>query len=119
LMIRQHGRVPRTAVRGGSIADAVEGFGKSLTINPWLKYYPVLLDDVYVARFGKGWTLREADGPFLPIAASFQYKWVMHGLHGGQPQQVAALWDGRALFPMSVINPTSVTNLYQTMSYLP
>jgi len=117
LLVEYHGQVSTAPVTGSRIGAAVSAFGEALANNPWLKHFPILLDEVYVSRHGKHWVLRHEDGVFLPIAPHFQHKWVMYAHHAGYPLQVAGVWDGTYVFPMSTARTGSMLDLNAVLKY--
>lgn len=87
-------------ILGTSILEGIEAYSDALARNPWLPYFPMLLDAVVPMRLENRWILREeADGTYLPIAPRFDYQWSLLALSGGYPIQVAGEWDGANLQP--------------------
>jgi hypothetical protein len=101
VLAQPYDTVPWRQVNGIHIQDAITAFGNALGRNPWLKAYPMLLDDIYIARFDNGWIAQHEDGTYLPIASYFQHKWALYALSSGHPIQLAATWNGRVLYPLS------------------
>jgi hypothetical protein len=46
--------------------------------------------------------VRDAQGRFVPFAASFNEQWVLAALSGGQSLDVFGEWNGETLRPLSV-----------------
>ncbi len=104
-LIKTHGHPhlePLTEPVGETIPDAINAYESAIALNPWLRHYPLMLRDVYVTRFGKGWTIRDAGGQSLRISPHYRHQWALYGLHGGAPIQISGVWDGRTIFPLSV-----------------
>jgi hypothetical protein len=104
LLIRINEVLPPKPIQGMHITEAINSYSSALAGNPLLRQYPMLLESVVAIRFNKGWILRHEDGTYLPIALEFPHRWALHGIHGGNPANVAGLWDGQAFTPLSVFD---------------
>jgi hypothetical protein len=90
-------------IAGTTIQEGIEAYSGALTCNPWLAYFPMLLDGVVPTRYSGDWVVREIGGTYLPVARSFPHKWSLLALGGGRPIQVAGEWDGREFMPTGAI----------------
>ena len=68
---------------------------------PWLERLPVALEDVVPLLDGGRWLVRDRDGEALPLSGGDH--WPLLSLSGGHPVDLAAEWDGDALFPLGVV----------------
>jgi hypothetical protein len=72
---------------------------------PWLERLPVALEGVVPLLDGGSnggrWLLRDRDGGALPLLGGDH--WTLLSFSGGHPIDLAAEWDGDALFPLGVI----------------
>ncbi len=80
---------------------AHQDYVTALAANPWLDIFPMALCGVIPVQAGEVWGLRDAEGHFLPLAASFPQVWTLVALSGNQPIDVFCEWDGAALWPLS------------------
>jgi hypothetical protein len=94
---------PGHAVAGITIREGITAYSRALARNPWLLYFPLLLDGVVPMRYAGGWVVREIDGAYLPVARRFPHKWSLLASGGGHPIQVAGEWDGREFLPTGAI----------------
>jgi hypothetical protein len=90
-------------IEGESILSSMENYGYALSQNPWISYFPFLLDQVIPVRQEDTWILREIDGRYLPLASSFAHPWSLLAISGGNPIQVAGEWDGKAFHPTGAV----------------
>jgi hypothetical protein len=84
-----------------SIEAAVKKFVSSKTTNPWLRSYPLLLQDVVAVRREGDWVLRDVQGYVLPLPPRYGYGWYLRAL------SASGLWifgeyDGLRFLPLSV-----------------
>lgn len=89
----------------------------AIASNPRLHHYPLVLRNVYVTRFGKGWTIRDAGGQFLRITPQFTHQWALYALHAGIPIQISGVWDGEMIFPLSVYSENRWIDLNTLLPY--
>jgi SWIM zinc finger len=68
---------------------------------PWLERLPVALEGVVPLLDGGRWLVCDRDGEALPLAGTDH--WALLSLSGGHPVELAAEWDGHALFPLGVV----------------
>lgn len=100
----QHGAVSTGhAIAGITIQKGIAAYSRALARNPWLLYFPLLLDGVVPMRYSGKWVLREIEGDYLPVAGQFPHKWSLLALGGGNPIQVAGEWDGDKFLPTGAI----------------
>ncbi|WP_173476349.1 SWIM zinc finger family protein [Streptomyces sp. 150FB] len=95
---------------GGSVADAVEAYGRALRDDPWLDSWPVTLGDVIpVPRAGEGWQVADADGTSaLPVTAAAAQRsglWKLAALSGGGPVTVFGECGHRGFNPLAAWSP--------------
>lgn len=87
-----------------SVPELLERWAQTLALNPWQDSIPVLLQGITpVAQPGADgprWLAADAQGLALPLAGNAPWRWL--ALTGGQPQPLAAQWDGRALRPLGL-----------------
>lgn len=117
LFSRYYADVTFAQVGGVTIQQGVAMFGQALSRNPWLKPYPLVLDNVYIMRFDRGWIVRHADGTYLPVAPYFPHKWALYGLSGGHSIQLAATWNGHVLYPLSINIGSHFFDLHTVIPY--
>ncbi len=92
---------PETHVDGeSSLKTAMTHFITVKTANPWVRSYPLLLQDVVAEQHDGNWILRDSDGYFLSLPPRYTYGWYLRALSAG------GLWifgdyDGSNFLPMS------------------
>jgi hypothetical protein len=92
---------PESAVKGEtSIQAAVANFTKIKTANPWLRSYPLLLQNVVAEQHEGNWIIRDGEGYFLSLPPRFGYGWYLRALSADR------LWlfgeyDGIRFLPLS------------------
>lgn len=94
---------PGQPTTGETIQQGIEAYSRALARNPWLLYFPMLLDRVVPTRHAGNWVLREPGGAYLPVARAFPHKWSLLALGGGHPIQVAGEWDGYEFLPTGAV----------------
>jgi hypothetical protein len=83
------------------LATFLDEYAAALGKNPWLEFFPVVLEQVIPLQTGSNWLLRDARGQALPLSAQFVAPWELFALSGGHPLTVFGAWDGFALLPLA------------------
>ena len=104
-------------IQGTDIHNAIVQYVVAIHRNPWLRQYVVVLNDVYISRYDKHWTVRHADGKYLPIAPHFKHKWVMYAASNGHPVTVVGIWRKNFLYPLSIWTDSHVIDLMSVPDY--
>ncbi len=95
-----------TSVRGEvSIKTATTNFINIKTANPWLRHYPLLVQDVIAEQHDGNWIVRDSEGYFLPLPPRYPYGWYLRALSAGGSSD-KGLWlfgeyDGSRFLPIS------------------
>jgi len=100
LVRARHGEPVRvTAPAGGcGVAAMLDGYATALAAEPWLREWPVLLDDVVPVRGGTGWFLVDAaTGDGVPVRGA--EPWRLVAAAAGAPVTVAGEWRADGLLP--------------------
>jgi len=105
LVRERHGEpAPLTEpVAHASFAEALAQTATLLSGDPWLERTPWVVRDCLPVRAGRGWLLRDAAGAAVPLARQFANAWPLLAVSGGAPVTVCGEWDGRSLFPLSMM----------------
>ncbi|MBD3885185.1 SWIM zinc finger family protein [Phormidium tenue FACHB-886] len=92
------------AVCPSGISEAIATYSKALANCPWLKRFPLLLQDVIPRQEEKGWLLQDQQGIVLPFSRRMEATqgWQLLALSGGYPLSVFGEWDGAFLTVLSV-----------------
>ena len=101
-----------------SIGAAMDQHRTSVTMNPWLRYFPVALNGVTVERVNDQWGIcdtllpaqpatKEKDASaqvayLLPLPDKFGQLWHMQSLSHLQPLSLFGEWDGDVFTPQSI-----------------
>lgn len=90
-----------------TIALALAAYTKAISANPWLPFFPILLQAGYVRRRDDQWCLLDAAQDALPLPPAadsnpFRYGWQLCSMSAQRPISLFGLWDGLALQPLSV-----------------
>jgi len=76
----------------------LDGYATALAAEPWLREWPVLLDDVVPVRGGTGWFLVDAaTGDGVPVRGA--EPWRLVAAAAGAPVTVAGEWRADGLLP--------------------
>lgn len=92
---------PEKALKGEtSIKAALANFTNIKTANPWLRNYPLVLQDVIAEQHEGNWIIRDGEGYFLSLPPRFGYGWYLRALSADR------LWlfgeyDGVHFLPLS------------------
>ncbi|MGL4608697.1 MAG: hypothetical protein ACRCYY_03285 [Trueperaceae bacterium] len=83
-----------------SIKFALESFAAIKTQNPWLRTYPLVLQDVVVEQHERAWILRDKEGYFIPLPPRHQHAWYLRAL-SAEGLWIFGDFDGVRFSPMS------------------
>ncbi len=104
-----HGNWQETAVSHinpvgfATIRQAAQAYSHALAVNPWLAYFPMLLQNVQPKFAETVWQIEDKTGTWLPLPEKFSHGWPLLALAGGAPSlTIFGVWDGRFLQPISV-----------------
>jgi hypothetical protein len=83
-----------------SIKLAIANFTTVKTANPWLRTFPLILQEVVAEQHEGNWVIRDSEGYFLPLPPRFAYGWYLRAL------SASGLWlfgeyDGVRFLPIS------------------
>ncbi|GAC1637375.1 MAG: SWIM zinc finger family protein [Chloroflexota bacterium] len=105
--VNLHGGLPSLQ----TVREFLAEVAATLSVVPWHDRFLCLLANVVPVPSGSSnWTVQDADGDALPLAEGWY--WQLLALSGGHPLQLAAEWDGSALWPFGVV----VDNAYRRVS---
>ncbi len=95
---------PRGEVVPGqsSLRKARTAYGKALSVNPWLRRFPLILSQVRVVFDGGLWVLRDGEGYSLLLPHPFLYGWHLQLLSHDNQSLLFGEWNGRFLTPLSI-----------------
>ncbi|EIP98937.1 SWIM zinc finger-containing protein [Opitutaceae bacterium TAV1] len=79
--------------------EVISAHAARLAANPLAEPLPVLVRLTPVRSNGRWW-LREAEGAALPVAPAFARGWELAACSGGEPLDLAGLWDGFDFLPL-------------------
>lgn len=89
---------PSYSFFGNNIAEVLENFALALSQNPWIREYPICLDQVTPVQLGpKQLGLADSKGDCLPLLTDDNSYWAILAKSGGLPIRVFGLWDGKGL----------------------
>jgi len=87
----------------GSIAEALDGYGRAVAAEPWLERWPVLLADVMPVRQGADrWFVRDEAGDAVPLDPAAGHPWRFVAAAGGEPAAMAAELTTSGVRPLTV-----------------
>lgn len=85
------------------VKNAFESYAAAVARMPWLEIFPLSLTGVVPMLQNDNWFLRDAEGRALPLHTRFAHGWELLALSGGRPLTVFGEWDGRFLWPLSLL----------------
>lgn len=92
---------PEMPVDGeSSIKTALAKFVSIKTANPWLRSYPLLLQDVIAEQHDRNWILRDNEGYFLSLPLRYPYGWYLRAL-SANGLWIFGEYDGSRFLPIS------------------
>ena len=97
--------------RASSLGAALRAYARALGGDPWLRWFPFVLNEVTPLHGPDAWYVRDAGGCALPLAREMRNPFALYALGGGRPVTVAGEWDGRAFLPLAVWSDARFTAL--------
>lgn len=90
--------------KGGinSITQLTFFYAKALARNPYLEYYPYLLNNMRIDRINNRFSIIDTEGQGLPLNEHKESNWKLLALSMDQPLSVFGLWNGFHFSPSSV-----------------
>jgi hypothetical protein len=93
-----------------SIKEAMTHYIQCKSKNPWLKSFPLLLNNVMVDKMDE-WMLRDAEGYTLPLPAKFMHGWHLQSL-SAKGLWIFGDYDGMRFLPLSVWGNGRIVELH-------
>ncbi|MEU7865700.1 SWIM zinc finger family protein [Dactylosporangium sp. NPDC049140] len=87
---------------GAGVEDNLQAHAVALAADPWLDYWPMVLDGVSPVRDGGGWALVDAGGDGLPLDPAAGEPWRLVAVTAGRPATVTGEWSAGGLRPLGV-----------------
>lgn len=85
-----------------SLAVARRAYGKALSLNPWLRHFPLLLRGIQVQQNGQRWMLRDGEGYWLPLPAKFLHGWHLQAVTQNEKSALFGEWNGADFQPLTI-----------------
>jgi len=86
-----------------AVTDLCELASEWFAKQPWLDDLPVALCRVIPIRSESSWLLTDSQRRSVPTAMSDEAGWLAMALSGGEPIDVAGVYDGRRLRPLGLL----------------
>ncbi|MCO5190218.1 MAG: SWIM zinc finger family protein [Anaerolineae bacterium] len=87
---------------GSSITEAHRRYRNAVSVNPWLRRFPMLLSQITPTLQFEQWEVHGNDGARLPLPPDFGMGWHLLAFSGGRPLTLIGEWDGTHLHPLTV-----------------
>jgi hypothetical protein len=84
-----------------SLRAARAAYGKALSLNPWLRRFPIALSGVQAELDGSHWVLRDSEGYAVSLPPVFMYGWHLQVMSDSACNALFGEWDGRNFTPLS------------------
>lgn len=94
-----------------TIHELLENYASALANNPWLEYYPAILQEVTPTQVKDNWMLQDSKRFTLPLPAAYPAAWELYALGGGSPLTIFGIWDGFAFAPLAAWQTGRIVNL--------
>ncbi len=109
---------PRALPPAPSLNDAMAGYARALSQQPWLELWPMRVGGVRPAVVSETRSLRltDEDGRVLPIVERFDGGWHLVAISGGAAIEVFGEWDGQALRPLGAVSDGRLLALSATQA---
>lgn len=98
--------IPKTVEKLPGFADFdtfAAAYSTALAAQPWLSYFPAVLNPATVIRHNKRFYLTDPYTKSLPLYVSENDGWRLLALGGGEPISVFGEWDGAMFRPSSAV----------------
>ncbi|NRB48169.1 MAG: hypothetical protein HRU41_10890 [Saprospiraceae bacterium] len=86
-----------------SFESLAKGYAQALAENPWIGYFPCLLDDVIPILEGEELMLLDQAKGFISLGKPVTASWKLLALSGGHPISIFGEWNGALFFPLTAI----------------
>jgi len=87
-----------------SLENARAAYGRALSVNPWLRNFPLVLRQVLPEPDGDQWVMRDRKGFIVPLPKSFMFGWHLQAMGSSSGSSIFGEWDGGQFSPLSVYN---------------
>jgi hypothetical protein len=94
-----------------SLKEVRTAYGKALGVNPWLRNFPLILQQVQSESDGDRWILRDASGYIMPLPKPFLYGWHLQALSSAD-NALFGVWNGAQFSPLTVYYDESWLTLH-------
>jgi len=104
LIAKRHAPPERIHTLAGAVGieAALHAHAEALAGDPWLDYWPMVLDAVTPVRDGSAWLLADPAGNGLPLDPAVAEPWRLVAVTAGRPATVTAEWSAAGLRPLGV-----------------
>ncbi|WP_432833436.1 SWIM zinc finger family protein [Dactylosporangium sp. CA-092794] len=104
LIAKRHAPPERMhAVAGGAGIEAgLRAHAEALAGDPWLDYWPMVLEAVCPVRDGATWLLADPGGTALPLDPAAGEPWRLVAVTAGRPATVTGEWSAAGFRPLGV-----------------
>jgi hypothetical protein len=93
---------PVTALPGHANIDAgFSAYAAAFSHNPWLKFFPLGLQQVWPHQQRNRWIVQDQHGDQLTLQTNADQGWRLLALSGGYPLDLFGEWDGQTLRPLA------------------
>jgi len=93
---------PVQLMPSADIDTAISDFAEALALNPWIRRYPFLFENVWVELVRGRWRLRDQTGTILPFVDRYPHGWQLLAVTAGKPVTLFGEWNGREFTPFSL-----------------
>ncbi|MFN2140052.1 MAG: hypothetical protein ACK2U5_06200 [Candidatus Promineifilaceae bacterium] len=84
-----------------SLRGARDAYGKALSLNPWLRRFPLVLHGIHAHLEDGRWMLRDSEGYVMPLPQPFLYGWHLQAMDNPGQYGLFGEWDGMIFTPIS------------------
>jgi hypothetical protein len=102
---------PECLMCSDSLAKGIKAYSASISAQPWLESYSLILRNVVPVRSSVGWSLNDSSGDSALLNPSFNRTWHILAISGGYPVDIVAEWDGEALWPIAIWSEMGLRSL--------
>jgi hypothetical protein len=98
-----------------NIREMMPNYAESLSINPWLEQFPVIIDSLIPCQNNYqnnvDWCVYDSNKHQLILKPNFQKGWQLLALSGGYPLKIFGEWDGEYFLPLSAVDGDNLVSL--------